>query len=438
MNRNLVTSAGALLALAAAIVAVPGTAGAADRSAAGFHVEDGRLLDANGKDFVFRGVNHAHTWYPTRTGQALADIKGLGANAVRVVLSTGARWTKNDVADVANVVAQCKANRLVCVLEAHDTTGYGEQDGAVPLSEAVDYWLEVANAVRGQEKYVVVNLGNEPYGNVDNAAWTRDTKDAIARLRAAGFDHTLMVDAPAWGQDWTNTMRENAPAVFAADPDRNTVFSVHMYGVYDTAAEAEDYLGSFVDRGLPVVVGEFGHDHSDGNPDEDAVMATARRLDLGYLGWSWSGNSGGVEYLDLATDFDASRLTGWGERLFDGPDGIRRTSREASVYRRGCAVTYDLHDWGNGFNAHVTMRNTGAEDVKGWKLDFAFPGGRTVDSAWNAKVTQRGDRVSAAHESWTKTIPAGGSVNFGLNGSDLGGNAVPHAFSLNGAACTTS
>jgi mannan endo-1,4-beta-mannosidase len=335
MTRKLLTSAAALLAVAATIAAVPGTAQAKDRPAAGFHVENGRLLDANGKDFILRGVNHAHTWYPARTEQALADIKGLGANSVRIVLSTGVRWAKNDVADVADVVARCKAHRLVCVLEAHDTTGYGEQGGAASLSEAVDYWLEVADAVKGQEKYVIVNLGNEPYGNIGHEAWTQDTKDAVARLRAAGFDHTLMVDAPAWGQDWTHTMRENAPAVFAADPDRNTVFSVHMYGVYDTASEVRSYLKSFVDRGLPVLVGEFGHDHSDGNPDEDAVMATARQLKLGYLGWSWSGNGGGVEYLDLATDFDASRLTAWGERLFHGPDGIRRTSREASVFRRG-------------------------------------------------------------------------------------------------------
>ncbi|MEU0733383.1 glycoside hydrolase family 5 protein, partial [Streptomyces lavendulocolor] len=109
--------------------------------ATGFHVRDGRLLDANGNDFVMRGVNHAHAWYAARTGRALADTKALGANSARIVLSTGDRWTKNDAADVAQVVGQCRANRLVCVLEAHDTTGYGEQSGAVSLDRAVDYWI---------------------------------------------------------------------------------------------------------------------------------------------------------------------------------------------------------------------------------------------------------------------------------------------------------
>ncbi|WP_371582441.1 cellulase family glycosylhydrolase [Streptomyces sp. NBC_01314] len=297
----------------------------------GFRVENGRLLERSGNDFVMRGVNHAHTWYPNQIG-SLAHIKAKGANTVRVVLASGDRWTRNDTTDVANVVAQCKRNRLICVLEVHDTTGYGEQSGAVTLSRAADYWISVQSALTGQEDHVIVNIGNEPYGNNNYAGWTADTKAAIQKLRTAGFDHTIMVDAPNWGQDWAFTMRDNAASVFAADPDANTVFSIHMYGVFDTAAEVSDYLNRFVAAKLPIVVGEFGHDHSDGNPDEDAILATAQRLGLGYLGWSWSGNGGGVEYLDMVTNFDPNQLTSWGQRLFNGANGIAATSKEAAIY----------------------------------------------------------------------------------------------------------
>ncbi|WP_309062490.1 cellulase family glycosylhydrolase [Streptomyces sp.] len=300
----------------------------------GFRVENGRLLEASGNDFVMRGVNHAHTWYTDRIS-SLAHIKSKGANTVRVVLSSGDRWTRNDTADVANVVAQCKRNRLICVLEVHDTTGYGEQSGAVTLSRAADYWISVQSALAGQEDYVIVNIGNEPHGNIGYANWTADTKAAIQKLRAAGFDHTLMVDAPNWGQDWAFTMRDNAASVFAADPDANTVFSIHMYGVFDTAAEISDYLGRFVAAKLPIVVGEFGHDHSDGNPDEDTILAVTQQLGLGYLGWSWSGNGGGVEYLDMVTNFDPDRLTAWGQRLFNGANGIAATAEEAEIYSSG-------------------------------------------------------------------------------------------------------
>ncbi|KDN77219.1 beta-mannosidase [Streptomyces olindensis] len=300
----------------------------------GFRVENGRLLEASGNDFVMRGVNHAHTWYADRIS-SLAHIKAKGANTVRVVLSSGDRWTRNDTADVANVVSQCKQNRLICVLEVHDTTGYGEQSGAVTLSRAADYWISVQSALTGQEDYVIVNIGNEPYGNTNYAAWTADTKAAIQKLRGAGFDHTIMVDAPNWGQDWAFTMRDNAASVFAADPDANTVFSIHMYGVFDTAAEITDYLNRFVTAKLPIVVGEFGHDHSDGNPDEDTILAVAQQLRLGYLGWSWSGNGGGVEYLDMVTNFDPNQLTPWGQRLFSGANGIAATAKEAAIYSSG-------------------------------------------------------------------------------------------------------
>lgn len=329
----------ALLGLAAAVAGFgPGAqaapAGEPAAAAVGLHTEGGRLLEGNGNDFVLRGVNHPHAWY---TGEldSLREIKQLGANSVRVVLATGDRWTRSDLADVDNVVTQCKANRLICVLEVHDTTGYGEEGAAVSLDRAADYWISVRDALVGQEDYVIVNLGNEPHGNQGYEAWAADTRGAIGRLRAAGFQHTLMADAPNWGQDWTNTMRTDAAAVAASDPQGDTLFSIHMYGVYDTAAEIEDYLTSFTEAGLPIAVGEFGHDHSDGDPDEDAIMRITRELGLGYLGWSYSGNGGGVEYLDMTVNFDPAALTDWGRRFFNGADGIVATAKEATVYGGG-------------------------------------------------------------------------------------------------------
>ncbi|HEY1175104.1 MAG TPA: cellulase family glycosylhydrolase, partial [Phytomonospora sp.] len=229
----------------------------------------------------------------------------------------------------------------ICVLEVHDTTGYGDQAGAATLDQAATYWISIANALKGQEDYVIVNIGNEPYGN--NAAtvanWATDTANAVKRLRGNGFEHTIMVDAPNWGQDWQFVMRDNAASVYAADTARNTVFSIHMYGVFDTAAEINAYFDAFQTAGLPLVVGEFGFNHSDGNPDEDTIMAQAVARGIGYLGWSWSGNGGGVEYLDMVTNFNPSALTTWGQRIFNGANGIVGTAREATIYSGGTADT---------------------------------------------------------------------------------------------------
>jgi mannan endo-1,4-beta-mannosidase len=331
------TRIGAVLAAGVAavlglVLSVSTANGQPSTMATGLTISDGRLVESNGNDFVIRGVSHAHVWYPGET-QSLADIKAKGANTVRVVLGSGQRWGPNSPEDVANVVAQCKENRLICVLEVHDTTGYGEEGAAATLDQAADYWISLQDVLTGEEDHVIVNIGNEPWGNTNAAGWTDATTGAIQKLRNAGFEHTLMVDAPNWGQDWEGIMRSNAQSVYDSDPTGNTIFSVHMYGVYDTAQEVNDYLNAFVDAGLPIVVGEFGIDHSDGNPDEDTIMATTTQLGLGYIGWSWSGNSGGVEYLDMVTGFDPNQLTEWGERFFNGANGIAETSEEATIYQ---------------------------------------------------------------------------------------------------------
>nr|WP_202453481.1 cellulase family glycosylhydrolase [Streptomyces sp. SID4913] len=303
---------------------------AASAAGTGLHISDGRLVEGNGNDFIMRGVNHAHTWYPGET-QSLADIKATGANTVRVVLSDGYRWSRNSPEDVAAVIDQCKANRLICVLEVHDTTGYGEDSAAGTLDHAADYWISLKDVLDGQEDYVIIDIGNEPWGNTDPAGWTAPTTAAIQKLRAAGFAHTIMIDAPNWGQDWEGVMRDNAQALYDADSTGNLLFSIHMYSVYDTAQKVTDYLNTFVDAGLPLVIGEFGGPADQyGDPDEDTMMADAEQLGLGWIAWSWSGNTDPV--LDLAIDFDPARLSSWGERIFHGADGIAQTSHEATVF----------------------------------------------------------------------------------------------------------
>lgn len=330
------TARGLLAGIAAAALLLPTSAAIAapTNNDLGIHVEDGRLYEEDGTELVLRGVNHAHTWYAGQTS-AFANIGTTGANSIRTVLSNGVKWTKNDLTDVKNVIEKGKNAGLINILEVHDTTGYGDTYADLPrstLDQAADYWIEIKDALIGQEDYVMVNLGNEPYGNdaTVNASYVAQTKAAIAKLRAAGIKNTIVVDAPAWGQDWQYLMRDNAQDIYSADPSGNTVFSIHMYQVFSTASSVTNYLEYFLDRDLPIIVGEFGDAHQGEVVAFDAILSESERLNVGWLAWSWSGNSD--PYLDMVSVSDWKTLSAYGEKVLNGPNGIAETSTRAAVF----------------------------------------------------------------------------------------------------------
>lgn len=301
--------------------------------APGFYVQDGRIYDNHCGEFVMRGVNYPHVWYKDSqsTEQMFQDIAATGANTVRVVLATGGQWTRIGGSEVAEIISWGKANQLVLMLEVHDATGYGDKAEAVHPDEAVDYWLsdDIKSAITGEEAFVMINIANEPFGNDASDQWEPFHASAVAALRAAGLKHLFIVDAPNWGQDWSNTMRDGIGAsnIFSADPDENTAFSVHMYDVYNTSELVWSYFENFLGSGMALLVGEFAADHGPGKDvDEATILAASKEHRIGYLGWSWSGNSSDLSSLDLVQDFNASAYSPWGQRLIDGADGIRETS----------------------------------------------------------------------------------------------------------------
>ena len=303
---------------------------------AGFSVSGTQLLDGNGQPFIMRGINHPHAWYANQTA-SFADIAATGANTVRVALSDGDQWTRNSQYDVANVISLCKQNQLVCVLEVHDATGSGEASAAGTIANAAQYWVDISGALVGEEDYVIINIANEPIGNNQDASrWINEHISAIQTLRNAGLTHTLIVDAANWGQDWEGIMRNNAPQVAAADNLNNTMFSVHMYEVYQDYNTIFNYLTGFrADHNLPIIVGEFGADHQGNFVDADSIFEVTQAEDIGYLGWSWSGNGSCCTALDMVNNFDPNSLTTWGNRVINGANGIVATSQRASVYGGG-------------------------------------------------------------------------------------------------------
>ena len=459
MKRFLSVLSVAVLAVTASILVFAQPASAA----VGLHVSGRNIVEANGQTFIMRGVNHPHVWYTNQTN-SFADIKAAGANTVRVVLGSGQRWGPSN--DIAAVISLCKQNRLICVLEVHDTTGYGEEGAAASLDQAADYWISQKSALVGQENYVVINIGNEPIGNVNAAQWTSATTAAIQKMRSNGFEHLLMVDAPNWGQDWQYVMRDNAQTILDADTQQNTVLSIHMYAVFNTPASIIAYLDRFQANGWPLVIGEFGWQFNANEVDHETILAEAQARGLGYLAWSWSGNTDPI--LDMTVGFDPDQLTTWGERIVNGPNGLRATAREASIYSggtgttpptspgspsspvtpsvtpsvtppttppsgtRACTATYSVvGQWQGGFQGEVRV-TAGSSAISGWTVGWTFANGQTVSQAWNATLTSSGSSVNARGVNHNSSLAAGASATFGFLGSWNGTNGAP------AVSCTAS
>ena len=86
----------------------------------------------------------------------------------------------------------------------------------------------------------------------------------------------------------------------------------------------------------------------------------------------------------------------------------------------------------------MTIKNTGTSAINGWTLKFAYPGDQKVTNAWSATVTQSGTAVTATNASYDGAISPGGTVAVGWQGTWTSSDAAPTAFTLNGAACSTS
>lgn len=96
----------------------------------------------------------------------------------------------------------------------------------------------------------------------------------------------------------------------------------------------------------------------------------------------------------------------------------------------------DTSDWGSGFTGQITFRNSDTTALNGWTLEFNFAG--QITSIWNAVlVSHNGNHFVVGNASWNASVPAGGSISFGFNGSPGNVTIGPTSFVLNGVASST-
>ncbi|MFC5721349.1 glycosyl hydrolase family 18 protein [Streptomyces gamaensis] len=99
------------------------------------------------------------------------------------------------------------------------------------------------------------------------------------------------------------------------------------------------------------------------------------------------------------------------------------------------AVFAKTSDWGTGYQAAWTIKNTGTTALTGWTVEWDLPATTAVGSFWDALITGSGNHYTARNREYNGTVAPGASVSFGFVAS---GNGAPTGCRLDGGACDGS
>lgn len=359
----------------------------------GFHTDGVRLLDANGKEFLMRGYNYSYAWQKNLWGAAFSTAKKYNCNALRIQLSDGQKDLGGycDAKQVSDLISSCKDNHFIGVFNVQDTGGGND---ANVLLHAADYWVGIKNAVIGQEKYCIVNIGNEwmgspgrdcngKWGDYQENLWSDTYIEAVRRIRSAGIKNTLMIDCNGYGQYADIIWKEGQRILdedkkYFKDGKPNIIFSIHFYekacywdyekGVGSRVAHSIDKALSI---GAPVCIGEYAYSRKseEWKMDWETIQDYSKTMNIGYLGWSFTGNGDAESKgLDMFNS-DGSQMYKNGECIIRHPnDGILATSVICSVYDGG-AESLITERYVSGGEASADVQSY-LKDANGQALDY--------------------------------------------------------------------
>jgi len=88
-----------------------------------------------------------------------------------------------------------------------------------------------------------------------------------------------------------------------------------------------------------------------------------------------------------------------------------------------CTASVSLDSWNGGFVATVTVSASRA--VSGWTVSLTLPSGTSVTGSWNTAASGTSGTVQFGNVSYNGSIAAGGSAQFGFQGTGSAGTLTP-------------
>lgn len=250
-----------------------------------------------------------NAWGNPTTSQTLINaVKAAGFNTIRIPCAWDCHATNgvidaNWLARVKTVVDYCVNNQMYAIINIHWDGGWLENNCTTSAQSAVNakqqnYWTQIANYFKNYNERLLFASANEPAVSdaTGMSVLLSYHQTFVNAVRATGGNNsfrTLIIQGPSTNIDNTNTLMNTLPT----DPIANRLMvEVHYYtpwnycgltadaswgsmfyywgnGYHSTIEpsrnaswgeeiEVERALGlmktKFVDKGIPVLIGEFG------------------------------------------------------------------------------------------------------------------------------------------------------------------------------------
>jgi len=245
-----------------------------------------------GNTFDSTGADETSWGNPRVTQALLAGVKAQGFESIRIPVTWGQHQGAAPgypidpayLSRVKEVIDWALADGLYVMINIHHdswqwiNTMPGDHDGV--LSRYTATWTQIATALRAEPSRLVFESLNEPQftGGSDDAALLNELNTSFHRIvrNSGGANATRLLVLPTLHTSADQARLDELSGTIAALNDPNLAVTVHYYGYWPfsvniagtttfdatTQKDLTDSLdraaATFVARGIPVIIGEYG------------------------------------------------------------------------------------------------------------------------------------------------------------------------------------
>ncbi|MET9951717.1 glycoside hydrolase family 3 N-terminal domain-containing protein [Streptomyces sp. NPDC006339] len=92
---------------------------------------------------------------------------------------------------------------------------------------------------------------------------------------------------------------------------------------------------------------------------------------------------------------------------------------------KACSAQFRVaSSWSGGYQAEVTVKNTGTASLTGWAAEWDL-GGSTVTNLWNGSLTVTSGRATVRNTTHNGALSPGGTASFGFTANGVAGTPAP-------------